>query len=115
MGHIRTMEQVVAESTARQDFNTTLLTIFASIAMLLGAIGIYGLMAYSVQQRTQEIGIRMALGAEQRKVIGMVMREVFTLIAIGVALGVPAALLVVVLCYRSASIEIAAITLIKTQ
>ena len=86
------MEQVVAESTARQDFNTTLLTIFAGVALLLAAVGIYGLMAYSVQQRTQEIGIRMALGAGPEKVRSMVVRQGMTLALIGVAIGVAAAL-----------------------
>ena len=75
VAHIRSMDQVVVESTARTDFNTTLLTIFAGVALLLAAIGIYGLMAYSVQQRTQEIGIRMALGATSASVRGMVVRQ----------------------------------------
>lgn len=91
-GHIRTMEQVVAESTARQDFNTTLLTIFAGVALLLAAVGIYGLMAYSVQQRTQEIGIRMALGAEPQKVRAMIVLQGMRLAIIGVIVGVAAAL-----------------------
>jgi predicted permease len=92
VGHIRTMEQVVAESTAREDFNTTLLTIFAGVALLLAAVGIYGLMAYSVQQRTQEIGIRMALGAAPAKVRSMIVVQGMRLALVGVALGVAAAL-----------------------
>ena len=92
VGHIRSMEQVVAESTARQDFNTTLLTIFAGVALLLAAVGIYGLMAYSVQQRTQEIGIRMALGAAPEKVRGTIVRQGMMLAMLGVLVGVAAAL-----------------------
>jgi ABC-type antimicrobial peptide transport system permease subunit len=86
------MEQVVGESTARQDFNTTLLTIFAGVALLLAAVGIYGLMAYSVQQRTQEIGIRMALGAAPQKVRGMIVWQGMQLVLAGVLIGVGAGL-----------------------
>ena len=90
--HVRSMEQVVAGSTARTDFNTTLLSIFGGLALLLAAIGIYGLMAYTVQQRTQEIGIRMALGASPRVVRKMVVLQGMRLAGIGVILGVGAAL-----------------------
>jgi putative ABC transport system permease protein len=90
--HIRSMQQVVGESTARSDFNTTLLSIFAGLALLLAAIGIYGLMTYSVQQRTQEIGIRMALGASPENVRKMVVIQGMRLAAIGVVIGVCAAL-----------------------
>jgi putative ABC transport system permease protein len=92
VAHIRTMDQVMGESTARSDFNTTLLSIFAGVALLLAAIGIYGLMAYSVQQRTQEIGIRMALGASPANVRKMVVLQGMRLAAIGVVIGVAAAL-----------------------
>ncbi|MCU1314806.1 MAG: hypothetical protein JWN63_128, partial [Candidatus Acidoferrum typicum] len=90
--HIRSMEQVRGESTSRTDFNMTLLVIFASLALLLAAIGIYGLMAYSVQQRTQEIGIRMALGASAQDVRKMVVRQGMALALAGVIIGVAAAL-----------------------
>jgi putative ABC transport system permease protein len=92
VSHIRSMDQVRAESTQRTDFNMTLLVIFAGVALLLAAIGIYGLMAYSVQLRTQEIGIRMALGAGPQDVRGMVVKQGMRLALIGVFLGVAAAL-----------------------
>ncbi|HMD49158.1 MAG TPA: ABC transporter permease [Bryobacteraceae bacterium] len=90
VARIRSMDEVVSLSTAREDFNMLLLNIFAGSALLLAAIGIYGLMAYSVAQRTQEIGIRMALGAEIADVRRMVVRQGMTLALIGVAIGVAA-------------------------
>jgi putative ABC transport system permease protein len=92
VGHIRSMQQVVGESTNRTDFNMTLLNVFAGVALLLAAIGIYGLMAYSVEQRTQEIGIRLALGAGPRDVRNMVVKQGMLLALIGVFIGVGAAL-----------------------
>jgi predicted permease len=87
---IRTMEQVISESTARQNFNMLLLTIFASLALLLAAIGIYGLMSYTVEQRTQEMGIRMALGAGTGDMVKLVVRQGMLLAGIGVAVGLAA-------------------------
>lgn len=89
VAHIRTMQEVLGISTARERFNMLLLTIFAIAALVLSAIGIYGLMAYSVAQRTQEIGIRMALGADrsaiQRLVVGYGMRLAIAGLTIGIA------------------------------
>ena len=87
----RTMEQVIAESTARSNFNMLLLTIFASVALLLAALGIYGLMSYSVEQRTQEIGIRVALGASAGDMLRMVIGRGLLLAGIGLAVGLAAA------------------------
>ncbi|HWG22093.1 MAG TPA: ABC transporter permease [Terracidiphilus sp.] len=91
VAHIRTMDEVVVKSTARQDFNMLLLSIFGFSALVLAAIGIYGLMAYTVQQRVQEIGIRMALGADRRHIRGMVVWQGMRLALAGVVLGIGAA------------------------
>ena len=87
----RTMEQVISQSTARSNFNMLLLTIFASTALLLAALGIYGLMSYSVEQRTQEIGIRVALGASAGDMLRMVVARGLLLAGIGLAVGLAAA------------------------
>jgi predicted permease len=89
---VRSMEEVMAQSTSRAGFNMTLLTIFGGAALLLAVIGIYGLMAYSVEQRTSEIGIRLALGAGAASVRNMVMWQGMRLALIGVAVGIAAAL-----------------------
>jgi len=88
---VRTMNEVVSISISRQRFNMLLMTIFGSSALLLAAIGIYGLMAYSVEQRTQEIGIRLALGAETGAVRNMVVLQGMRLVLIGVAIGIGSA------------------------
>jgi putative ABC transport system permease protein len=90
VAHIRTMDEVVGRSTARQSFNMLLLTIFGAMALLLAAIGIYGLMAYSVAQRTQEMGIRMALGADRDTIRKLVVWQGMRLAFIGVAAGIAA-------------------------
>ena len=91
VAHIRTMEEVMGRSTAREQFNMILLTIFGAIALALAAIGIYAVMAYSVQQRNQEIGIRMALGADRPAIRKLVIRHGITLAFAGVVVGVCAA------------------------
>jgi putative ABC transport system permease protein len=91
VARIRAMPEIVVESTAREDFNMLLLTVFGASALVLAAIGIYGLMAYSVEQRTQEIGIRMALGAERSSIRNMVIIQGMRLALAGVAIGIAAA------------------------
>jgi putative ABC transport system permease protein len=88
---VHSMDEVVSLSTARQRFNMLLMTVFGCAALLLAAIGIYGLMAYTVEQRTQEIGIRLALGAEAGQVRNMVMRQGMALALAGVVIGIGAA------------------------
>ena len=88
---IRAMDEVVSRSTSRERFHMLLMSTFGGVALLLAAIGIYGLMAYSVEQRTQEIGIRMALGAVQGDVRRMIMRQGITFALFGVILGIAGA------------------------
>ena len=92
VSNVRTMDEVVSLSTSREQFNMWLMTVFGCSALLLAAIGIYGLMAYSVEQRTQEIGIRLALGAQGTQVKNMIVSQGMTLALAGVAIGVGAAL-----------------------
>ncbi|RPI57062.1 MAG: ABC transporter permease [Acidobacteria bacterium] len=92
VSEVRAMTEVVSRSTSRERFNMLLMTVFGASALLLAAIGIYGLMAYSVQQRTQEIGIRMALGAMAGDVRNMVVFHGMRLALAGVVIGVAAAL-----------------------
>ncbi|HKS29938.1 MAG TPA: ABC transporter permease [Pyrinomonadaceae bacterium] len=84
---VRTLREVVAKSMTPQRFYMTLLGIFAGVALLLACVGIYGVISYSVTQRTHEIGIRMALGASARDVLGMVLRQGMLLTVAGVAIG----------------------------
>jgi putative ABC transport system permease protein len=88
---VKTMGQVLYTATARPRFLTFLLVIFASVAVLLAAIGIYGIMSYTVAQRTREIGIRAALGAQRRDLLQMVLGRGLKLTLIGITLGVAGA------------------------
>jgi putative ABC transport system permease protein len=87
---VRTMESLIGISVARARFNTLLLTIFAIVALLLAGVGIYGVMAYSVAQRTREIGVRMALGARASDAVWLIVRGGMALALVGVAIGVAA-------------------------
>jgi predicted lysophospholipase L1 biosynthesis ABC-type transport system permease subunit len=91
VAHIRTMEEVMGRSTARQSFNMLLLSIFGMVALLLAAIGIYGLLAYSVEQRTQEMGIRMALGADGGAIRNLFVWQGMRLALTGAAAGIAVA------------------------
>jgi len=90
VARVRPMDEIVVRSTARESFNMLLLTIFGGVALVLAAIGIYGLMAYSVQQRTQEMGIRMALGADRATIRKLVVWHGMRLAVVGVILGIGA-------------------------
>ena len=89
---VRTMDQWVARTLSQAKFSSTLLTTFAGLALALSAIGIYGVMSYSVSQRTPEIGIRLALGAEARDILRMVVGSAARLAAAGLGIGVVLAL-----------------------
>jgi predicted permease len=91
VSEVRSMNEVVSRSTSRQRFNMLLMTIFGGSALLLAAIGIYGVMAYSVEQRTQEIGIRLALGAESRDIRRMIVYQGMRLALVGVVIGIVSA------------------------
>jgi putative ABC transport system permease protein len=92
VSEIRTMDDLMEVSLATQKFNVSLLGLFAALALILAAVGVYGLMAYSVSQRTHEIGIRIALGAQRGAVLRMVIGEGGKLAFLGLAIGIASAL-----------------------
>jgi len=90
--NVRTLEEIISERAALRRFQTALLALFAGVAVLLALIGVFGVLSYSVSQRTSELGIRMALGAAPRDILKLVLRQAGSLIACGVAIGVAGAL-----------------------
>jgi putative ABC transport system permease protein len=85
--NVRTFDEIISRSMAERRFQMSLLALFAGLALLLAMVGIYGVVAYSVSQRTAEIGVRIALGARQRDILGMVIRQALVVVAAGVAAG----------------------------
>ena len=84
---LKPLPQLISQTLAQTRFNTTLLAAFAAVAIVLAAVGIYGVIAYNVAQRTKEIGIRMALGAQQQQMLLMILRQSLTMAAIGIGVG----------------------------
>ena len=91
MYHVETLDGVISDSLAARRFSMILLGIFAALALVMSCVGIYGVISYLVGQRTHEIGIRMALGAERRDVLRMVLGEGAKMALVGVAIGLVAA------------------------
>jgi ABC-type antimicrobial peptide transport system permease subunit len=86
--NVRSVKDIIDQSVGQPRLNTTLLAFFATVAVVLAIIGIYGVVSYSVTQRTQEIGVRMALGASESDVVRLILREGATLATLGIVLGV---------------------------
>jgi ABC-type antimicrobial peptide transport system permease subunit len=89
---VRTLDEVFAESIARPRLTAAAMSVFAAAALLLAALGVYGIVAYSVSQRTREFGIRVALGARPSQIIGMVVGQNLRLVGIGLSIGIIAAI-----------------------
>jgi putative ABC transport system permease protein len=91
---VRTVDEIVSESLAIDRFSVVLFSSFGILGLLLAGVGIYGVMAFTVAQRTQEFGVRMALGAQRSRVLGLVLKEGALLAAVGAAIGLGGAYLV---------------------
>jgi putative ABC transport system permease protein len=113
---IQTIDDLMEDSRAQPRFTLLLLSAFAALALLLAAVGIYGVLAYSVAQRRRELGIRMALGAERSRIVQMVLRQGLMMALSGIAIGVVAALLLTRLMegllYKTASRDVATFVLV---
>ena len=92
VAHVRTMEDVLSSAQSRPRFLTLLLTFFSGVALIIATVGIYGVISYSVTRRSKEFGLRMALGAQRKDVLGLVMKQGVLLTLIGVFAGIAAAL-----------------------
>src|SRR5262245_6531570 len=92
VSNVRTMEEILSEEVTQRRIGMTLLAAFAALALLLASLGIYGVLAYAVTQRTKEIGIRVALGAQSADVLRLIIGQGLQLVVLGVALGLVAAL-----------------------
>jgi len=84
---VKTMDEYISQSVSTPRFNTTLLSIFAAVALVLTVVGLYGVMSYAVAQRTNEIGIRLALGAQTKDVLSLIIKQGLQLILLGLAIG----------------------------
>ncbi|HEX7962291.1 MAG TPA: FtsX-like permease family protein [Terriglobales bacterium] len=84
--------RVLGDDFQQEDMIATLTTLFGVLGLLLASVGLYGVMAYAVEQRTSEIGVRMALGADRMRIVKMVLRDAFSQVGIGLAIGIPAAI-----------------------
>ncbi len=92
LANVRPMSDVVFEAAGQPRFTTLVMSFFAGVAFFLGALGLYGILAYNVEQRIREIGVRVALGAGRREIFGLIIGDGMSLAAIGILVGVPAAL-----------------------
>jgi putative ABC transport system permease protein len=112
MFSVRSMNDWLSRSIAQPRLNAVLVTAFGCLALLTAAIGVYGVLSYLVNQRTREIELRMALGAQRQRVIGLVIKEGMILALTGIAAGVLGALLVSVAARDASTFVVTAITLI---
>ena len=110
IAHVRTLEQVIADSVAPRRLSVVLLAVFAAVALVLASVGIYGVMSFLVVQRTHEIGVRMALGAQRSDVLRLVIAHAGALIGAGTILGLIVAFLTTSLL-RSALYDVSALDL----